>query len=68
MKTTFHQDDLMAILDSIADAVVKLDDQANYIAMNRAAADIFRRLGRDPQGMIGKSSLASLSRYKGHRC
>jgi PAS domain S-box-containing protein len=45
----------MAMLDSIEDAVVKLDGNANYVAMNKAAADIFSRLGKDPQGMIGKS-------------
>ena len=43
------------MLDSIEDAVVKLDGDAKYVAMNRAAADVFRRLGKDPQGMIGKS-------------
>lgn len=45
----------MAILDGIADAVVKLDAQANYTAMNRAAIEIFQRLGHDPNEMMGKS-------------
>ena len=45
----------MAILDGIEDAVVKLDGQSKYVAMNKAAADTFRRLGQDPQIMIGKS-------------
>lgn len=45
----------MTILDGIADAVVKLDRQATYLAMNRAAVEIFRRLARDPEEMIGKT-------------
>ena len=55
METPFGKDDLMAMLDSVEDAVVKLDGSAKYVAMNKAAADIFRRLGQDPQAMIGKS-------------
>ena len=55
MESPFRKDDLMAILDGIEDAVVKLDGQSNYLAMNKAAADTFRRLGQDPQTMIGKS-------------
>jgi len=55
MKTAFQQDDLMAILDGIDDAVVKLDGQANFAAMNQAAANIYQRLGLDPQQMKGKS-------------
>ena len=35
----------MAILDGIADAVVKLDGQANFVAMNQSAANIYQRLG-----------------------
>lgn len=45
----------MAILDGIEDAVVKLDGQAHFSGMNQAAADIYRRLGLDPQKMLGKS-------------
>jgi PAS domain S-box-containing protein len=45
----------MTILDGIEDAVVKLDGHANCVAMNQAAADTIRRLGQDPQRMIGKS-------------
>ena len=41
--------------NGIEDAVVKLDGQAKYVAMNRSAADTFRRLGQDPQDMIGKT-------------
>ena len=55
MESPFRKDDLMAILEGIEDGVVKLDGQAKYLAMNRAAADMFRRLGLDPQAMIGKS-------------
>ena len=46
----------MAILDGIADAVVKLDGQATYTAMNQAAIDTFRQLGHDPKAMIGQSA------------
>jgi len=45
MKSSFQPDDLMAILDGIDDAVVKLDGQARFAAMNQAAASIFERLG-----------------------
>jgi PAS domain S-box-containing protein len=55
MESPFGKDDLMAMLDSVEDAVVKLDGSAKYVAMNKAAADIFRRLGQDPEAMIGKS-------------
>jgi PAS domain S-box-containing protein len=65
MERKFKPDDLMAILDSIEDAVVKLDGQASYIAMNRAAADTFRRLGQDPQNMVGKSVWALFPEVKG---
>jgi PAS domain S-box-containing protein len=55
MESPFRKDDLMTILDGIEDAVVKLDGQAKYVTMNRAAANIYQRLGQDPQNMIGKS-------------
>ena len=55
MKSAFQPDDLMAILDSIDDAVVKLDGQANFAAMNQAAANIYQRLGSEPRQMKGKS-------------
>jgi PAS domain S-box-containing protein len=55
METPFNKNDLMAMLDSVEDAVVKLDGDAKYVAMNMAAADIFRRLGKDPHQMVGKS-------------
>jgi PAS domain S-box-containing protein len=45
----------MAILDGIDDAVVKLDGQAHFLAMNQAAADIYQRLELDPLTMKGKS-------------
>lgn len=46
----------MTILDGIDDAVVKLDGEANFVAMNQAAANIYQRLGFDPQAMKGKSA------------
>jgi PAS domain S-box-containing protein len=55
MYRSFKPEDLMAVLEGIQDAVVKLDANANYLAMNIAAANIFRRLGHDPQQMLGKS-------------
>jgi PAS domain S-box-containing protein len=55
MQRAFQPDDLMAILDGIDDAVVKLDGQANFAAMNQAAAEIYQRLGLDPPNMKGKS-------------
>src|SRR6476619_155977 len=51
MKTS----DLMATLDDIADAVVRLDGQGKCVTMNQAAVQIFRRLGGDPGRTIGKS-------------
>ena len=55
MYKSFKPEDLMAVLEGISDSVVKLDGNANYLAMNGTAADIFRRLGRDPRQMLGKS-------------
>jgi hypothetical protein len=55
MRTGFIRDDLMAILDGIDDAVVKLDGQAHFAAMNQTAANIYQQLGLDPQAMKGKS-------------
>lgn len=55
MKSSFQQNDLMTILDGIEDAVVKLDGQAKFAAMNQAAVNIYQRLGLDPQHMKGKS-------------
>ncbi len=45
----------MAILDGIDDAVVKLDGQAHFVAMNQVAVTIYQRLGLDPHSMKGKS-------------
>ena len=45
----------MTILDGIEDAVVKLDGQAKFAALNQAAVNIYQRLGLDPQHMKGKS-------------
>ena len=55
MNRGFERDDLMAILDSIDDAVIKLDGQAQFVAMNQAAITIYHRLGLDPRQMKGKS-------------
>ena len=55
MNRGFERDDLMAVLDSIDDAVVKLNAQAQFVAMNQAAMTIYERLGHDPQQMKGKS-------------
>jgi PAS domain S-box-containing protein len=56
MKSSFQPDDLMAILDGIDDAVVKLDGHARFAAMNQAAANIYQRVGLNFfENMKGKS-------------
>src|SRR5690242_5332891 len=55
MYSSSKPEDLMAVLEGISDAVVKLDADSNYIGMNGATAEVFRRLGREPQQMLGKS-------------
>ena len=55
----------MAVLDSIDDAVVKLNAQAQFVAMNQAATTIYRRLGLDPQEMKGKSVWDVFPDWKG---
>jgi PAS domain S-box-containing protein len=65
MKSSFQRDDLMTILDGIDDAVVKLDGQAHFAAMNQAAADIYQRLGFDPKHMKGKSVWELFPELKG---
>jgi PAS domain S-box-containing protein len=55
MNRGFERDDLMAVLDGIDDAVIKLDGQAHFVAMNQAAITIYQRLGLDVQEMKGKS-------------
>jgi PAS domain S-box-containing protein len=55
MHRGFERDDLMAILDGVDDAVVKLDGKSQFVAMNQAAISIYQRLGLDPQQMKGKS-------------
>ena len=47
MQRAFQPDDLMAILDGVDDAVVKLDGQAKFLAMNKAAATMYQRFGLD---------------------
>jgi PAS domain S-box-containing protein len=54
MGNTFNKSDLMAILEGVDDGVIKLDRDANYVALNRAAAEVFRQLGRDPEQVIGE--------------
>ena len=44
----------MTILESVNDGVIKLDREANYLALNRAASEVFKQLGRDPEQVIGK--------------
>ena len=66
MKSSFQQNDLMTILDGIEDAVVKLDGQAKFAAMNQAAMNIYQRLGLDPQHMKGKSLWEVFPDLKGH--
>jgi len=65
MQRAFQRDDLMAILDGIDDAVVKLDGQANFIAMNKAAAEIYQRLGLTFENMKGKSVWELFPELKG---
>jgi len=65
MKSSFRPDDLMAILDGIEDAVVKLDGQAIFAAMNQAAAEIYQRLGLDPPTMKGQSVWEVFPELKG---
>lgn len=55
----------MAILDGIGDAVVKFDGQANFAAMNQAAADIYQRLGFNPASMKGQSVWVLFPELKG---
>jgi PAS domain S-box-containing protein len=55
MHRAFEPADLMVILDGVDDAVVKLDGQANFAAMNQAAAAIYQRFGLSFPNMKGKS-------------
>ena len=54
MSSRFRQDHLLAILDDISDGVVTIDRQHKYVAINRAAAEVFRQLGKRAEEMIGK--------------
>jgi PAS domain S-box-containing protein len=67
MERGFERDDLMAILDGIEDAVVKLDGQAKFVAMNQVAASIYQRLGVDPKTIVGKSVWEVFPDLKGTR-
>jgi PAS domain S-box-containing protein len=65
MQKSFQPDDLMAILDGIDDAVVKLDGQAHFVAMNKAAAAIYKRLGLTFEDMKGRSVWELFPEIKG---
>ena len=65
MQRAFQPNDLMAILDGVDDAVVKFDGQANFAAMNKAAANIYQRLGLTFENMKGKSVWELFPELKG---
>ena len=65
MSPTFQKNDLMSVLESISEDVLKLDGRATYTAMHRAAPELFRRLGRDPEHIIGKSVWQVFPEIKG---
>ena len=48
-------DPLLAILEGISDGVVALNREAKYTSINRAAAELLRRLNRDPNAIVGQS-------------
>ena len=54
-KHSKFSDDLLIILEGISDGVVSLNREAKYMSINRAAAEIIRRLNRDPSAIIGQS-------------
>jgi len=66
MPSEFRQDDLMTILEGTADGVVKLDRQGHYLAINPAAKEMLRRLGRDPNTLIGKSIWEVFPEFSGN--
>jgi PAS domain S-box-containing protein len=47
--------DLMNLLRSVSDPVVRLDAKGKYISMNAAAEKTFIRLGHDPITFIGRA-------------
>src|SRR5690349_935437 len=55
-KSAMRTEELMKVLGSIADAVVRLDGHGKYVSMNQAAEDGLIRLGHDPIAMIGRSA------------
>lgn len=55
----------MAVLEGIDDAVIKLDGQAQFVAMNQAAIAIYQRMGLDPEHMKGKRIWDVLPELKG---
>jgi PAS domain S-box-containing protein len=66
MQRAFQREDLMAVLDGIDDAVVKLDGQGNFAAMNQAAANMYQRFGLDFfRDMKGKSVWELFPELKG---
>ena len=58
-------DDLLIILEGISDGVVSLNREAKYMSINRAAAEIIRRLNRDPSAIIGQSVWEVFPEVKG---
>jgi len=48
-------DQLLAILEGISDGVVALNREAKYTSINRAAAELLRRLNRNPNAIVGQS-------------
>lgn len=65
MNRGFERDDLMAILDGVDDAVVKLDGQARFVAMNQAAIMVYQRLGLVSHEMKGKTVWEVFPELKG---
>ena len=57
--------DLMRLLRSVSDPVVRLDVQGKYMSMNSAAERIFIRLGHDPITVIGRAVWDVFSELKG---
>ena len=51
--------------EGISDGVVSLNREAKYMSINRAAAEIIRRLNRDPSAIIGQSVWEVFPEVKG---
>ena len=57
--------DLMELLSSVSDPVVRLDGQGKYMSMNSAAEQIFIRQGHDPINAIGRTVWDMFPEIKG---